>query len=79
MPAFSDFIGMNLRVHCVSFWNSALLGLIKGSENSRAFPNHVIDKETYENLRRIHTADYLLFEAYEKLKFKRHMRDPADR
>jgi len=53
--------------------------LIKGSENSRTFPNHALDKEAYENLRRIHTADYLLFEAYEKLKLKCRMRDPADR
>jgi hypothetical protein len=53
--------------------------LIKGSEKSLSFPSHVLDKETYQNMRRTDTLDYALFEAYEKLKKKRDEHDPADR
>ena len=42
-------------------------------------PNHVLDNETYLNLRRTHTLDYALFKAYEKLKLKRGEHDTADR
>jgi len=60
-------------------YTESVRNMIKGSKNLQAFPNHMIDKETYENHRHMHTVDYLLFEAYEKLKFKCHMQDPADR
>ena len=56
-----------------------LLGLIKGSETALGLPNHVLDYETYQNLRRTYTLDYALFEAYERLKLKRGEHDPADR
>jgi len=57
----------------------AFLGTIKGSEKSLDNPNHALDKGAYETLRNNHRVDYALFEAYQRLKFKRGERDLADR
>lgn len=51
-------------------------GIIKGSEKSLEFPNHALDRATYENLT---NGNYSLFEAYQKLKRERRERDLADR
>ena len=51
-------------------------GIIKGSEKSLEFPNHALDRVTYESLT---NGNYSLFEAYQKLKRERRERDLADR